>query len=139
MDAAVRTKLMKVNNSDFPVPIGFTRAMMEFLTLIFPGPIGYGLMIKDACTVLGISKQAGYQRMMTIKKNFPKINEMYKDLVKLRTKHGNNIRQPKSLGFPKQKTVDGFDGDILTWLENESFGGNPSDAAKGFGLITHIF
>ena len=50
---------------------------MELLKLIYPGPIGKGMKIKDAAKKLKISRRAATYRLFNIKKKFPKFWEQY--------------------------------------------------------------
>lgn len=135
----VETKIMKVNEKDYVVPKFFNRGQLQLLTLIWPGPLGYGLRINAAAKLLGISPKAAYGKIETIKKRFPEIIENYKIALKTRTRQINNSEMTKSLGFAGRDDSGYFGGDVLEWLDEESNSSNPSEEAKQFGLIREVF
>lgn len=135
-----KTKVIEVRGNKYEVPKGFSLKQLELLTLVFPAPLGYGLRIKDAATVLRVTPQAARAMLARIKKRFPEIAERYKLCLKVRTRQIKNARNIKNLGWGYRDNETGdWNGDMLTWLDEESNSICPSESAKQFGLIREVW
>ncbi len=80
-------------------PKCFTEKQSELLQLIYPGPIGLGWKMKEACETLGIGVAAGYARIRAFKGNFPEAWEVYEASKKIMWQHKDELHGGASCGY----------------------------------------
>lgn len=80
-------------------PKYFTKKQHELLSLTYPGPVGEGITIREACVKLKISESAGYARLKCFKIRFPVAYEQF-DLARgIRSKHRIQIKSGAEYGY----------------------------------------
>ncbi len=80
-------------------PKSFTKKQSELLQLVFPGPVGQGMTIIDACVKLGISEAAGHARLKCFKDRYPEAYERFDLTRKMRSKHRISIHGGAEYGY----------------------------------------
>ncbi len=93
-------------------PTYFTEKQSELLQLIYPGPIGEGVSIAEACRKLEISEGSGYARLKCFKTRFPdaykqfevarKINSEHRKQLYSGAEYGYSIEEPYNFGWDKR-------------------------------------
>ena len=92
----------------------FTKKQQEILNLIWPGPTGRGLSIRDACKEIGISECSGYARLKTFKVRFPESWDSFEAARELSRKHRIQLYGGARQGYSiEEKHNDGYDNFIL--------------------------
>lgn len=68
-------------------PRFFTKKQHELLCLIYPAPVGQGMLIADACELLGITRQAATSRLAKFRARFPEAWEQYETARRISQRH----------------------------------------------------
>ncbi len=81
--------------------------------LIFPGPAGKGLTMREACEQLSISQSSGYSRTRHFKLRFPEAWERFQAVREIMWKQKDQLRGGARKGYSiEEKHNDGYDNFI---------------------------
>ena len=84
-------------------PKHFTKKQSELLCLIYPGPVGQGISITNACVLLGISRQSGFARLKNIKNRFPVAWKQFVVAKKIGSKHRKQLDKGAEHGYSTEE------------------------------------
>jgi hypothetical protein len=91
----------------------FTKKQHELLMLIYPGPVGKGLTMREACKQLGICESSGYSRMRHFKLRFPEAWKRFKAVREIMWKQKDQLRGGARKGYSIEETHnEGYDNHI---------------------------
>lgn len=93
-------------------PKYFTEKQSELLQLVYPGPIGEGLTVREASKRIGISEASAFGRLKRVKDRFPDAYQQYQAAKKISSKNREQLRDIGRNSLDAEIEKIGFSEDL---------------------------
>lgn len=74
-------------------PKYFTKKQSELLQLVYPGPIGEALTVREASKRLGIAESSAFERLKRVKDRFPDAYQQYQAAKRIASENREQLRK----------------------------------------------